>query len=64
MEGHADYAFESFVNSERCKTQYEYDSDSVMFESFVNSERCKTYAATVTLSGVFESFVNLENMPI
>ena len=34
--------FESFVNSERCKTA---DNIAVIyreFESFVNSERCKT----------------------
>ena len=34
--------FESFVNSEECKTQRVVRSDSVMFESFVNSEECKT----------------------
>ena len=34
--------FESFVNSERCKTKYSYNHVKDMFESFVNSERCKT----------------------
>ena len=35
--------FESFVNSERCKTTYRRLKDNRLFESFVNSERCKTY---------------------
>ena len=35
--------FESFVNSERCKTQAIVNNSSAMFESFVNSERCKTF---------------------
>ena len=34
--------FESFVNSERCKTLYLFIVHMNMFESFVNSERCKT----------------------
>ena len=34
--------FESFVNSERCKTNALLDGIYYMFESFVNSERCKT----------------------
>ena len=34
--------FESFVNSERCKTGYDYHLVQSRFESFVNSERCKT----------------------
>ena len=34
--------FESFVNSERCKTMSTNGTDSGTFESFVNSERCKT----------------------
>ena len=38
MEGHADYAFESFVNSERCKTYAATVTLSGVFESFVNLE--------------------------
>ena len=34
--------FESFVNSERCKTDYQLRTAFTKFESFVNSERCKT----------------------
>ena len=34
--------FESFVNSERCKTAVDSEMDGIEFESFVNSERCKT----------------------
>ena len=34
--------FESFVNSERCKTYINDMKDWYTFESFVNSERCKT----------------------
>ena len=34
--------FESFVNSERCKTYVQILPCQVEFESFVNSERCKT----------------------
>ena len=34
--------FESFVNSERCKTFDIKGLRDMMFESFVNSERCKT----------------------
>ena len=34
--------FESFVNSERCKTVQENYALLDEFESFVNSERCKT----------------------
>ncbi len=37
-----DILFESFVNSERCKTLPLQYSNSYSFESFVNSERCKT----------------------
>ena len=35
--------FESFVNSERCKTKKMVNSNKKTFESFVNSERCKTF---------------------
>ena len=35
--------FESFVNSERCKTDSETQESMDGFESFVNSERCKTF---------------------
>ena len=34
--------FESFVNSERCKTMGLHIAVNSPFESFVNSERCKT----------------------
>ena len=34
--------FESFVNSERCKTVTLIGVFVTWFESFVNSERCKT----------------------
>ncbi len=34
--------FESFVNSERCKTTAVNVAEINAFESFVNSERCKT----------------------
>ena len=34
--------FESFVNSERCKTRWVLHLIISAFESFVNSERCKT----------------------
>ena len=34
--------FESFVNSERCKTLPAVAVSGETFESFVNSERCKT----------------------
>ena len=34
--------FESFVNSERCKTRSTVVMWWKVFESFVNSERCKT----------------------
>ena len=36
--------FESFVNSERCKTFRNCRKVRDKFESFVNSERCKTNA--------------------
>ena len=34
--------FESFVNSEECKTVTNEDDIVLGFESFVNSEECKT----------------------
>ena len=34
--------FESFVNSERCKTFRRFKGMENWFESFANSERCKT----------------------
>ena len=40
------YEFESFVNSERCKTNGICTYIVLMFESFVNSERCKTPSTT------------------
>ena len=52
--------FESFVNSERCKTQAIVNNSSAMFESFVNSERCKTILLFNRLERLFESFVNSE----
>ena len=41
--------FESFVNSERCKTTQNDAKAYVAFESFVNSERCKTFTAPTML---------------
>ena len=52
--------FESFVNSERCKTKFNYRFRICVFESFVNSERCKTLTGSVSHSLKFESFVNSE----
>ena len=52
--------FESFVNSERCKTSPPPAVSSVLFESFVNSERCKTSVPRVVRTCQFESFVNSE----
>ena len=52
--------FESFVNSERCKTNIITDNLPSMFESFVNSERCKTIILLFKLINAFESFVNSE----
>ena len=34
--------FESFVNSEECKTIFPQVLTTIEFESFVNSEECKT----------------------
>ena len=42
--------FESFVNSERCKTTKEFSKVSLLFESFVNSERCKTLRSFLSAS--------------
>ena len=42
LGGRHSIRFESFVNSERCKTGRQAASQSRQFESFVNSERCKT----------------------
>ena len=52
--------FESFVNSERCKTKNEVTRIVKTFESFVNSERCKTPPSIYPFLAVFESFVNSE----
>ena len=54
------YEFESFVNSERCKTNGICTYIVLMFESFVNSERCKTERMVSFESERFESFVNSE----
>ena len=35
-------SFESFVNSEECKTPLALTASATPFESFVNSEECKT----------------------
>ena len=52
--------FESFVNSERCKTYNSSQLFPVQFESFVNSERCKTLDTVTEGIYRFESFVNSE----
>ena len=52
--------FESFVNSERCKTLWMKTKITKWFESFVNSERCKTFNKVSTWEIEFESFVNSE----
>ena len=52
--------FESFVNSERCKTIIAAILGKSGFESFVNSERCKTNCYCAHFGGGFESFVNSE----
>ena len=52
--------FESFVNSERCKTSFTPSGYGNSFESFVNSERCKTACHKLRLAYAFESFVNSE----
>ena len=53
-------SFESFVNSERCKTIISRTTTIRMFESFVNSERCKTRGKLPEKMRQFESFVNSE----
>ena len=52
--------FESFVNSERCKTMMRRMMLLRAFESFVNSERCKTTQFHQQHEQAFESFVNSE----
>ena len=52
--------FESFVNSERCKTLSSPLPQFPRFESFVNSERCKTIDTSAFVLLTFESFVNSE----
>ena len=52
--------FESFVNSERCKTVFCNIVCHTWFESFVNSERCKTPVTYQMWIDGFESFVNSE----
>ena len=52
--------FESFVNSEECKTNESFQSFPVWFESFVNSEECKTKRHIAHAVKGFESFVNSE----
>ena len=46
MEENTENVFESFVNSERCKTSFAIIKTLLPFESFVNSERCKTKGIT------------------
>ena len=38
---HVGIVFESFVNSEECKTVNRASFIAIVFESFVNSEECK-----------------------
>ena len=52
--------FESFVNSEECKTKDLNIASTVSFESFVNSEECKTMSNCLLSMIPFESFVNSE----
>ena len=52
--------FESFVNSEECKTPQALARNSPWFESFVNSEECKTSQIVPLSLILFESFVNSE----
>ena len=52
--------FESFVNSEECKTPQALARNSPWFESFVNSEECKTLCISRRAWYSFESFVNSE----
>ena len=41
--------FESFVNSEECKTNREWNPEGLEFESFVNSEECKTSELAISV---------------
>ena len=52
--------FESFVNSEECKTMPWNSFFPETFESFVNSEECKTGRCFRLGADTFESFVNSE----
>ena len=52
--------FESFVNSEECKTIKRQRCLYTLFESFVNSEECKTSQIVPLSLILFESFVNSE----
>ena len=52
--------FESFVNSEECKTNRIEQTNNYQFESFVNSEECKTISCGYAKERMFESFVNSE----
>ena len=52
--------FESFVNSEECKTVIKLVITAGEFESFVNSEECKTIVGSQAGTTLFESFVNSE----
>ena len=52
--------FESFVNSEECKTKFFGIPSALPFESFVNSEECKTGFLRINTRTKFESFVNSE----
>ena len=52
--------FESFVNSEECKTGKKKGIIYEGFESFVNSEECKTVPQKSLYWLTFESFVNSE----
>ena len=54
------YEFESFVNSEECKTAHRQVRLTWAFESFVNSEECKTSQIVPLSLILFESFVNSE----
>ena len=60
MEESTENVFESFVNSERCKTASPVIVFITVFESFVNSERCKTHSKARLRNHPFESFVNSE----
>ena len=49
--------FESFVNSERCKTRGIYLVTVSRFESFVNSERCKTIVEFLPVTGCLRALL-------